>query len=174
MKRLIAVFLVLAGIAAVALGLLFLIGSAGQWHRLVVAACGLVLGGLAAGFGVRLWRAAEASSPEKLRVDILAFAAAHGGRITQAQVAAALPDRAPVALQTLADMLRAGLCERRLEQGVERYVFPSLQQNVVVRRCRYCGWEAPLSSDVTLCARCGGTVEAASATDDEAIGLDER
>jgi len=65
--------LIVLGVALMLLGLLFLAGAAGQVRRLAVAGVSLVLGAASAGYGVRGWRAAEASSPEAIQYYVNAF-----------------------------------------------------------------------------------------------------
>ena len=172
MKRLAAVACIVTGVLAAVLGLLFLVGFGGHLSRLAVAGAGLVSGAALIGLGVRWWKQAQAQSPEQLRKDILALAGRKGGSITEADVVAAMPDRAERAVQTLAEMVRGGFCVRRLVSGTTRYEFAELQASILIRKCSHCGWEAPLSSQVTACERCGAPIVSARGADDGGISLD--
>lgn len=172
MKRLAAVACIVAGVMAAVLGLLFLVGFGGHLSRLVVAGVGLLSGAALIGLGVRWWKQAEAQSPEQLRKDILALAGRKGGSLTEAEIVAAMPDRAERAVQTLADLVRAGFCARRQVAGVTRYEFAELQATILLRKCSHCGWEAPLSSPVTACERCGAPIVTARGAEDGGVSLD--
>ncbi len=172
MKTVVSVASVLAGTVSMLFGLLFLVGYGGHVYRLVIAALALGIGAAWIGGGVLLWRREQARSPAQVKKDVLALAGRKGGSITEADVVAAMPDRAEQGVQALGALERGGFCTRRLVQGVLRFEFPELQASVVVRRCGHCGWEAPLSSEVTVCARCGGPIVMGRTSDGEAIGLD--
>ncbi len=172
MKRLAAVSFMAAGVVAVLLGLLFLVGFGGHIYRLAVAGVMLVCGAALLGLGVRWWKLAEAQSPEQLRKDILSLAGRKAGSLTETDLVAAMPDRAGRAVQTLEEMARAGVCTPRLVAGVTRYEFAELLSIIVIRKCSHCGWEAPLSSSATACPRCGAPIVASRGVDDQGIGLD--
>jgi hypothetical protein len=171
MKRIAGAVSVMVGVTSGLLGLLFLVGYGGQMHRLLVGAIGLLLSGILVGLGVLWWKQAQARTPEQVRTDVLALASRRGGSITEADVVAALPDRAELAVKALTEMVRGGFCTPQVVSGVTRYEFPQLVGTVLVRRCGHCGWEAPLMSQASVCAQCGAPVKTGRASDDEAIGL---
>jgi len=171
MRRIASLFAILVGLGSGLLGLLFLVGYGGHLHRLVVGGIGLALCGVLLGVGIKFWKQAQARTPEQVRKDVLSLASKRGGSITEADVVAAISDRAEVATQALQDMVRVGICQPRWVEGVQRYEFPQLQAMVVVRRCSHCGWEAPLMSTQSTCSLCGAPIVVGRAQD-EGIGLD--
>ncbi len=178
MKHLGGIAMVLVGVGLVALGLIFLLGAAGQGSRYAVAVVGLALGGVLAGLGVRLVKVAEAASPEQLRAEILAQARARNGEISEADVEAALGRRAVGAAAVLAGLEGDGRCSRhRSEDGAEYFVFAELQPRLMVRRCEYCRAELPLQQELAQCPNCGGTfktdVESRSLAGEDLYEMDE-
>ncbi|MBW2527666.1 MAG: hypothetical protein JRI23_26020 [Deltaproteobacteria bacterium] len=159
MKKVSAIVLSALGIGGILMGLLFLVGSAGKGYRLAAAAVMLVVGAALTALGVRFGRQANAVTPERLRLELLALAKRSDGEVAEAEIAAAFGDRAVAASEELAAMVRAGICRERLAGGATYYLFPELQPRLVVRRCEYCQAELPLDDDVTECPRCGGTVD---------------
>lgn len=160
MRRLVGALLTLVGVALVLLGLLFLVGSAGQARRLAVAAVSLALGAVATGVGVRTVRRAAALDPERLEAEILALARRGNGEVAETEVQAILGDRLDAARPVLDRLLAAGTCRRQVKGGTAYLLFPALQPRLQVRRCEYCGAELPVVDQVTRCPSCGGTVRA--------------
>lgn len=158
MKRVLGVLLVVLGVSLVLLGLVFIMGAAGKLHRYVVAVVCLGLGGASAGLGVRLFRQADAASPEQLRAEILALARREDGEVAAAEIAAALGRRAAAADAVMQDLVEQGVCERRSSRGGDDYVFAALQPRLMVRRCQFCEAELPLQGELTRCPGCGGTI----------------
>ena len=113
MKRPIAVAMVVAGVGLSLLGILFLMGAAGKATRYLVAVLLLALGGVLAGLGVRMFKKADAASPEQLRAEILELARERNGEVSEGDVEAALGRRAAGAGAVLAGMEGEGLCTRR-------------------------------------------------------------
>lgn len=177
MKRLAAVLLCVLGIGLVLLGLLFLLGAGGRGYRYVIAVVCLAMGGGLAGLGVRLFKQADAASPEQLRAEILELARRKSGEISEDEVLASLGRRAAGAPAVLAAMVTEGLCERRTVRGAAYYLFPELQPRLLVRRCEYCNAELPLAGEVAECPNCGGTVktqvESRSLAGGEVYSMDE-
>ncbi len=167
-----SILLGLASVGSFLLGLLFLVGSAGQPHRLAVGAVGLALAGVFAGIALKLWKSSQMSSPERIRQDLLALASGKGGQLSEADVVAAFGTRAGAAMRALHDALASGHAQRMPVAGVTRYVFPELQPALWVRRCQHCAWEAPLSSSVSSCERCGAPVALQRVAGDDSVGLD--
>jgi len=158
MKRGKAAALAVAGVLLLLLGLLFLVGSAGEMRRLAVAGVSLALGALATGYGIRGWREADASSPEAIRAEILAVARREDGEVAHEEIAAALGRRAPAAAPVLDALILEGACRRTPRAGTFFYVFPELQPRLSVLRCTYCDAEYNLASKVEKCPSCGGPV----------------
>jgi hypothetical protein len=177
MKRLGAVAAVGLGVLLILLGLLFLVGSAGQARRLAVAGVGLALGALATGLGVRAWRRAEALAPERLRADILELARERNGEVAESEVAAALGDRLSAARPVLDALLAGGDCQRRVTGDAVYLVFPAFQPRLMARACEYCGAELPIAEEVATCPKCGGAVTTRvvrrSLSAGEAFAMDE-
>lgn len=159
MKRLGAVVLVLLGTGLMLLGLLFLMGAAGRGHRYAVAAAGLCGGAVLVGAGVRLFKSAEAASPEQLRAEILALARRRSGELAWSDVEAALGRRARTARRALAALEEEGLCRWQDKAGASSWVFKDLQPRLLVVRCQYCQAELPLETEARQCPNCGGTLE---------------
>jgi len=164
-----------AGVLLVGLGLLFLVGSAGQARRLAVAVLALALGGVAAGLGLRAWRRLGRLRPEVLRGEILEAARRRSGIVSEADLVAVLGSRWEAGSAVLRELVGEGVCES--DAGRRLYVFPSLQPRLAVRRCEYCGSELPLEGEVTSCPSCGGTiklgVERVALRDGDAYSMDE-
>lgn len=158
MRRALAGVLVALGVFFLLLGLLFLVGSAGKGRRLAVAVVELTMGAVVTGLGVRMWKRAEAETPERLRADILALARERNGEVAETDVAARLGDRLAAARPVLDALATEGLCERRSVGAAVHLVFPSLQPRLMARKCEYCGAELPISEELKSCPSCGGTV----------------
>jgi hypothetical protein len=169
--------LVTVGAALVALGLLFLVAAKGELHRYLVAAGGLALGGALAGVGVRTFRRARASLPDALRADLLALARRRDGRVTEAELGAALGTRRAAARAEIEALCRAGTCRRESEGATTWYVFPELLPRLAVRRCRHCRTELPLDAALVSCPNCGGElrtgVETLARGDEELYSMDD-
>jgi hypothetical protein len=177
MKRLGALVLIALGAGLILLGLLFAIGMAGELRRLAIAGVALAAGALAAGYGLRRYRQADAESPEQLRAEILALARVEDGEIAVAEVEAKLGRRAPLAAAILAELERQGRCQPGSRDGASYYVFPELQPRLMIRRCEYCSFELPLSKQLSECPRCGGSlvhrIQRQSSSKGAAYGMDE-
>ena len=158
MKRVLAAAAVALGAVLILLGLLFLVGSAGQARRLAVAVISLASGAVLTGVGVRTFKRAEALLPEVLRADILALARERNGEVAESELAARLGDRFAAARPVLDILATEGLCSCRSVGGSTHFVFPSLQPRLTTLRCEYCGAELPISESVRSCPSCGGTV----------------
>jgi len=158
MRRGTGTALVVVGIVIVAFGLLFLVGSAGMARRLATAAVLLVGGAVAAGFGLRGIRRADAVRPELLEAAILELARREDGEISREEIEAALGWRAEHAWPVLDRMALEGRCLREARGGTFHYRFPDLQPRLVLLVCDYCGAEYPLNPPLTTCPACGGPV----------------
>jgi hypothetical protein len=144
----------------VLLGLLFLMAAGGRGYRYAVAVGLLTVGGALAGFGVRLFKQAEAASPEQLRAEILALARQRGGELGEADLQASLGTRAAGAAAVLTALEGARACRRLLDtSGRPRWVFDELLPRLMVARCEYCKAEFPLNDEVKECPQCGGTLK---------------
>lgn len=178
MKRLGAVLLVAAGVGLVILGLLFLMAAQSRPARYAVAVGLLTVGGALAGVGVRLFKQAEAASPEQLRAEILALAKQRGGELGEADLQAALGTRAEGAAAVMTALENERACRRILDASSRaRWVFDELLPRLMVARCEYCKTEFPLNDEVKTCPQCGGTLktqlEKRSLGDDGAYRMDE-
>jgi Zn finger protein HypA/HybF involved in hydrogenase expression len=162
MTRLFHAALVLVGVLFAALGLLFLVASAGSGRRLAVAVAALGVGGVLAGLGVRGLKALARSAPEAVRAEILAEAGRRSGSLSATEIAALLGERGQVGRDVLAALEAEGVCRRHWEQDAELYLFPGMQPRLAVRRCDYCGSELPLDDETSSCPKCGGTVKTAA------------
>jgi hypothetical protein len=160
MRRLGAVLLVAAGAGMVVLGLLFLMAAGARPHRYAVAVGLLAIGGALAGVGVRLFKQAEAASPEQLRAEILALAKQRGGELGEADLAAALGQRVDGAPAVMTALEGERACRRTLDaSGRPRWVFDELLPRLMVARCEYCQAELPLNHELATCPKCGGTLK---------------
>lgn len=159
MKRVGAIVLSAFGIGGILMGLLFIVGSGGKGYRLVAAAAMLIVGAVLTGLGIRFGKQANAASPERLRLELLALAQRNDGEVAEAEVAATFGGRAMAAMQELDAMKRRGICRERNAGGATFYVFAELQPRLAIRRCEFCQAELPLDEEITECPRCGGTVD---------------
>jgi Zn finger protein HypA/HybF involved in hydrogenase expression len=177
MKRLSGALLTAAGVILILLGLLFLVGAGGQARRVVIGVVGLGLGGVAAGFGLRLVKQAAAASPEQVRAEILELARRRSGEIALTDVRAALGRRTDVAREVLEALVAEGACTRHARSGSEYFVFRDLQPRLMERYCEYCEAELPLNQELAKCPNCGGTLETRVAShslgEGEAYHMDE-
>ncbi len=173
MKMIAGVGALLMGVFLFGVGVLFLLATDGQLHRLVVAALGIGLGVTSGMAGCLLLYRAVQSSPDRVRPALLALARARDGEITLAEIEAGLGSRAPVAQDVLGKMLMSGDCERR----GDTFLFPAFQPRVVLRRCDHCDHEAPLASDDERCPSCGASMtvrrETKADADDGLYRMDE-
>jgi len=151
--------LLLAGLAGVGFGLLFLLGSDGQGHRLVVAAVGLLVGGGAVLAGAWLIHEARRWSPVVVMAEVMALARERDGQLLEEDLEAALGPRTAVARGVLKELSRAERVRVRSASEGGGWVFPGLMPRLLLRRCAHCGHEAPLSSEAVACPSCGSTLE---------------
>lgn len=147
------------GVFLIAFGLLFLVGAGGQMRRVVIGCAGLGLGAVAVGFGVRNFKRADWWSPEQLRADILEAARHKNGELAMSDIEARLGRRVRVVEPVLERMGLDGVTERGHRDGERYYVFPHLQPRLMVRFCRYCDAEFPISEERNDCPNCGGVLE---------------
>ena len=176
MKRTLSVLLCCTGGALLLLGLLFLVGAAGQGSRFAVALVALVAGAALLGFGIKWFRAADADSPEQVLADLLEAARKRNGEVSELDVGAALGRRAVLAAPLLDKLGAAKLCERRDKDGGRFWLFPDLQPRLFVKKCRFCGAESSIASQAPKCPRCGGDIAdavARRAVSDGAYKMDE-
>jgi predicted RNA-binding Zn-ribbon protein involved in translation (DUF1610 family) len=159
MKRFSGAAMTGAGVLLILLGLLFLVGAGGQTRRVVIGLVGLALGGVMAGSGVRLFKLADAESPEQLRAEILDLARRRNGEVAEDDLAAALGRRLDAARRVLDDLVRDGTCQQRNQGGSIFYIFKDLQPRLAHLVCDYCGAELPISADTDQCPSCGGTIK---------------
>ncbi|HEY3452709.1 MAG TPA: hypothetical protein VGK67_40565 [Myxococcales bacterium] len=155
MKRGVGVVLAIGGGMLFLLGLLFVVGAAGQGSRYLVGAVGLGAGAVLLGFGIRWFRAADADAPEQILAELLAAAGRRNGELSEMEIGAALGKRAALAVPLLEKLVAQHLCER---QG-SAYVFKDLQPKLFVRKCQFCGAETSIASLATKCPRCGGDID---------------
>lgn len=158
MKTLGALALTLAGAAFFLLGLLFVVAG-GQVHRYFVGAVGLAAGAVLLGLGIRLFKQAEASSPDQVLAELLDLARRRNGELSEDEVFATLGSRAEVGRAVLARLVSARRCEARAADGGTFYVFKSLQPRLFVTRCEYCAAEVSIASEARKCPRCGGSLK---------------
>ncbi len=177
MKRLGGVLLAAVGVILLGLGLLFLAGAAGQGRRVAIGVVGLALGAVAVGGGVRLFRDAEAASPERLEAAILELARRRNGELTMTDIRAALGRHATAGSEVAEALVAAGTCRRLPKGGDQWLVFPSLQPRLITRLCEYCATEIAVNEAATKCPNCGGVlatkVAARSASEGTLFGMDE-
>ncbi len=151
--------LAFAGVVLLAFGLLFLIGAGGKTRRVIIGASGLGLGAIAAGFGIGGYRKADRWSPEQLRAEILEAARKKNGEVSMGDVEARLGRRVRVVEPVLETMALEGVMRERRADGERYLVFPHLQPRLMVRFCRYCDAEFPISEVRDSCPNCGGLLE---------------
>jgi len=159
MKRFFAMTLVGAGVLLVALGLLFVIGAGGKDYRYAVGGIGLLLGLGTVIAGVLVHRRADAESPHRLEAEILELARRQSGEISEANVGAALGARASLSGPIMEGLVRRGMCRREERDGRSWLIFEDLVPRLVIRRCAYCAFEAPISDPSPECPKCGGPLE---------------
>jgi Zn finger protein HypA/HybF involved in hydrogenase expression len=172
-----ATLLTVLGIVVIALGLLFLIGAAGQVRRMAIGGFGLAVGAAATGFGLRSYKQADLWSPEQVRADILDSARRKNGELALSDIEARLGRRVRVARPVLEQMQTEGISRQSSKHGSDYFVFPHLQPRLTVRFCQYCDAEFPISEESDSCPNCGGTLDTQVATrsisEGEAFSMDE-
>lgn len=166
-----------AGLFLLLLGLLFLLGAAGQIRRVFIGLVFMGAGAILMGLGIRALKRLALITSEKLREDILELARRQDGEIAWKEVVAKLGWRAEHGLPVIEQMMREGSCRRRLRKSETFYIFPELQPRLMVLYCEYCKAEYPISSDQTSCPNCGGPlvtrVAVRSLSEGEFFGMDE-
>lgn len=175
--RILGFLLAGSGILLMALGLLFLVGSAGLTSRYLVAFASLGLGLAATIGGLTAHRLADLRDPKHVRGEILGEAKRRGGVVTEAELAGLLAKRWEIGKEVLGVLAVDGQCERRQDGAVVSWVFPSLQPRLAVRECEHCGGTLPLGEEVTTCPSCGGALTTAvkrvDLASDDAYSMDE-
>jgi hypothetical protein len=159
MSRFGTLIVLVAGVASLGAGLIFLCAAVQNTARLPIALALVVLGaGFAAWAGTR-WRRARQLSPEVLDDRITVLAGNHDAELSLTQIVSTLnvPDEA--ARSALARLEAGGLCIQEHRNGQTLYVFPGLKERKVIRRCSYCGSEYSVREPLTKCTNCGGTLE---------------
>ena len=146
----------LAGICFLVLGLLFLLGAAGQARRIFIGLVFLGLGAIFVGLGVRSFRRLAMIVPEKLREEILELARKRNGETAWNEIVALLGWRTSYARPVMDGLMRDGSCRRSTKGGELFYIFPELQARLMVLFCEYCKAEYPISAETTSCPNCGG------------------
>lgn len=176
MKRFAAVVVGALGSVLVLLGLLFLVGAAGQAQRYAVALVGALLGSGLIALAIKLFQQGGALTPEHIRAEILALAKRRSGEVSEVDLQATLGLRRERAQRVLEDLLRDGLAKQAARDGTLYYTFPDLLPRLAVRRCEFCQAELPLEQELASCPRCGGTIRMDMeqvALSDDAYGMDE-
>ncbi len=154
-----AVVLAAMGVVLIAFGLLFLVGAGGQMRRVAIGFIGLAGGTLATGFGMRNYKRADLWSPEQLRAEILDLAQRKNGEIAMSDIEAELGRRVRAVGPVLETMALEGLSRKAHQGGSDYFVFPHLQPRLMVRFCRYCDAEFPISEERDDCPNCGGVLD---------------
>jgi Zn finger protein HypA/HybF involved in hydrogenase expression len=162
--RLRGILLAVSGVVLMAFGLLFLVGAGGQMRRVVIGVAALGLGAVATGFGVRSFKRAQLWSPEQLRAEILETARRKNGELAMSDIEARLGRRVRVVDPVLEQMILEGVAREGHADGGRYFVFPHLQPRLMVRFCRYCDAEFPISEERDSCPNCGGALETRVAT----------
>jgi DNA-directed RNA polymerase subunit RPC12/RpoP len=160
MKRGLAIVILVASIAFLTVGLIFLCAATQQPSRYLLAITLLIVGAGLAGWGGLSLRRLRELNPENLS-DAITMLALKGGQqeVSLSQVVAELgiPDEAA---QSALDLLVSkGQCQREQRQGAIVFVFPGLKESKVVRRCVYCKSEFSVKDPIRVCPNCGGKVE---------------
>jgi hypothetical protein len=169
MKSLGGALLGIVGLALIALGFLFLIGSGGKSHRYLVAILCLATGAAVVGLGVWLFKRALAQSPDRIEGRLLALAKREDGEISLAEIVALFGVQFRRVSPILERLQDSGVCERQSRNGHPFFVFPQLQQRVLLLRCNFCQAELPQNQKIDTCPKCGGTVS----TERKAIAASE-
>ncbi len=159
-----AVLLAAVGVVLIAFGLLFLVGAGGQMRRVAIGFIGLAGGALAIGFGIRNFKQADLWSPEQLRAEILDLAQRRNGELAMSDIEAELGRRVRVVGPVLERMGLEGVTREEHKDGERYFIFPHLQPRLMVRFCRYCEAEFPISEERDDCLNCGGALETRVAT----------
>ncbi len=154
-----AIILAVVGVVLIAFGLLYLVGAGGQMRRAAIGFIGLAGGALATGFGIRNYKRAELWSPEQLRADILDLAQRKNGEIATSDIEAKLGRRVRAVGPVLEKMALEGLSRKAHQGGSDYFVFEHLQPRLMVRFCRYCDAEFPISEERDDCPNCGGVLD---------------
>ena len=137
------------------LGLIFLIAPGRAGTGLIMLVISAVLIGLAAS---RL-KAMKSLSPEGVEQQITAVAADAGGEVTVGAVAGVTGLEDGYVRQGLERLMRKGMVQVELRDGVDHYLFPGLKQEKMIKKCPYCGNEYPLAQAGRTCPSCGGNLE---------------
>ncbi len=159
MKKAPAIVAVIASIPFIVLGLLFLIASAAEPSRILVALALLAVGAILLVAGLKRLRRLAAIHPEALETGAVELARRLGGELTIAQLRAEYGISADEAGKVLEKLVNDGSTRR--EQRGDRivYVFTGLMSSLKEKTCPYCGTKLPVRSDLRKCPNCGAQLE---------------
>jgi hypothetical protein len=159
MKKLGASIVVLASIPFFIVGLLFLIASASQPIRILVALAFLAIGAFLLVVGLQRLRRLAEISPEALKTGAIELARRLDGELTVAQFRAEYRISQERATEVLEEMVAEGAAERQQRGGRVVYVVTGLLPAMVQKQCPYCGTELPVRTVLRKCPNCGGQLE---------------
>lgn len=159
MRKVLAIIVLLASIALLTFGLLFLIAAMAKPERILVAAALLASGGLVLFWAIATLRRQAEITPEALATGSVALARRLGGEVTVAQVQAEYRIPPALALETLEKLRAAGQAQVEHREGRAVYILRGLQPSAVTRRCPYCGSSFPVREALRQCPHCGGALD---------------
>jgi len=159
-NKTIAYVALIAAIALLAGGLLFLCAATRAPGRLWLALALLVLGvALAAWAGVTLRRLRDLD-PEHVADRVVELVRRRGDdEITEADIIGSLGVPAETAQQAVGVLAGRQLIERQRRGDRDVLVFPQLRASKVARRCPYCGSAFSVKTPLHKCPNCGATLE---------------
>jgi hypothetical protein len=159
MNRLLYLVVFVVSALLLALGLLFLCASSVSAGRAPLAIVLLILGAGGAAWSAFAYRHWAARQPGTLASRITELASQNHGEIAVAQVMAALNLPRDAVAAGLDRLVSDGQCHPEAREGGTVYIFPTLQQHKVVRKCAYCGNTFPVKEPLEKCPNCGGKLE---------------
>jgi len=150
--------LCVSALGLVLLGLLFLIASRSDGHRLPVGMAMLVAGLCLLAAGVTVFRQGIRQSPERIQQEILGLARRNHGEVSRETLDAALGSGDLVEQQVRA-LVERGVARQSSREGRRILVFPDYLLELVVKKCPFCGNDYPVRDEVEKCPGCGADLK---------------
>lgn len=157
--------LLVVAVLLILLGLVFMVGSAGKAHILVLGLVMLVVGIVGSVFIVRHLAKLARTSPDTVDERVLALARLSGGEVTVGEVAGGLQVPVHDASASLERLVGQGLAEHKVKGEDLFYTFAGMVDIRKQKKCSYCGNGYSIREPGHKCPSCGGNLEIVDAED---------
>lgn len=156
MKKILAIILIIVGVAGCLFFLLFLM--AGSKYLGSIGLPFLIVGVVALALGINLNRSHDENTPTTIDGAVTTLASQKNGIATPDLIVAELGYTRTQALESLDRLQSKGSCRIELKESGQVWVFDSVKSKKMIRKCAFCGRKYPVSEPVTKCPNCGGQV----------------